>query len=498
MFNETGFNNVSIQYRTARDNYSPIKNRHSCRDGRSGHSNWLVSYQLKWDRKTVPIDLSASGSSDHQVNWRAYIERVNPLVPQGSVVAPLLFTLLLAGVGKGVRSDTVVTAYADDIALWRKSRHRRPQQSSANHQAEVRTFQKQVDVVVNHLSNLGFTLSATKTVYMPVHGIGLNRRQYPEWNQVTVCGMAVKPSASVCYLGVIFQCDGRWNKHLQQVCLSARWALNPIRAIRREKWGQRRETLIPIIQNLMRSRLLFGAPALHDLPKTAVEKIAQGVPQAQVYNEAGLLPLWHRLKRDACTYLLSSARVPNSTDEEMYEIWNSASTPVPIHGLPVSVRELCKTAKIQPDERRQIAQCQVDPFPPWALTPPEVELDLPGLSRLDDPHMLAACAREMITQATVFSDSISSLAAIQNASCPSRPDILKDVLSLSTEADRLGVLFRLQWIPSHVGLHGNEMADNAAKLGASSPEDGVIPLQPSANDIFRRIDLAAWDLWKLP
>ncbi|XP_076030308.1 uncharacterized protein LOC143018637 [Oratosquilla oratoria] len=246
----------------------------------------------------------------------------------------------------------------------------------------------------------------------------------------------------------------------------------------------------------------------------------------------------------------------------MYETWSSASTPVPIHGLPISVRELCKTAKVQPGERRQIAQCQVDPFPPWALTPPEVELDLPGLSRRDDPHMLAACAREMITlkypddflaytdgsvlsdgrtgagiylqdtketfslklppptttiltaeliaireairkiialphpptQATVFSDSKSSLAAIQNGSCTSRPDILKDVLSLLTEADRLGVLLRFQWIPSHVGLHGNEMADNAAKLGASSPEDGVIPLQPSANDIFRKIDLTAWDL----
>ncbi|XP_076060332.1 uncharacterized protein LOC143036661 [Oratosquilla oratoria] len=98
---------------------------------------------------------------------------------------------------------------------------------------------------------------------------------------------------------------------------------------------------------------------------------------------------------------------------------------------------------------------------------------------------------------TVFSDSKSSLTAIQNGSCTSRPDILKDVLSLLTEADRLGVLLQFQWIPSHVGLHGNEMADNAAKLSASSPEDGVIPLQPSANDIFRKIDLAAWDLWKL-
>ncbi|XP_076058654.1 uncharacterized protein LOC143035674 [Oratosquilla oratoria] len=406
-------------------------------------------------------------------------------------------SIAVCGSGEGVQNDTIITAYADDIALWRKSRHRRPQQSSANHQAEVRTFQKQVDVVVNHLSNLGFTLSATKTVYMPVHGIGLNRRQYPEWNQVTVCGMAVKPSASVRYLGVIFQCDGRWNKHLQQVCFSARRALNLIRAIRQEKWGQRR-----------------NSDSYHTKP--------------------GALPppLWRpcppRPPQDGC-------------------------------GKNGTVRELCKTAKIQAGECRRISQCQVDPFPPWALTPPEVELDLPGLSHRDDPHMLAACAREVITlkypddflgytdgtvlndgrtgagiylqdtneifslkphtttiltaelivireairkiialrpstQATVFSDSKSSLAAIQNGSCMSRPDILKDE---SPEADRLGVLLRFQWIPSHVGLHGNEMADNAAKLGASSPEDGVIPLQPSENDIFRKIDLAPWDLWKL-
>ncbi|XP_076069714.1 uncharacterized protein LOC143041591 [Oratosquilla oratoria] len=73
------------------------------------------------------------------------------------------------------------------------------------------------------------------------------------------------------------------------------------------------------------------------------------------------------------------------------------------------------------------------------------------------------------TQATVFSDSKFSLAAIQNGSCTPRPDI-HDVLSLFTEADRLGVLFRFQWIPSHVSLHGNEMAENTAKIGASSPE----------------------------
>ncbi|XP_076029848.1 uncharacterized protein LOC143018373 [Oratosquilla oratoria] len=402
--------------------------------------------------------------------------------------------------------------------------------------------------------DLGLTLSGTKTVYMPVHSKDCNAGQYPDWNKITVCGTAVKPAASVRYLGVTFQRDGLWNKHLSQVCLSARRALNLARVIRREKWGQRRESLIPIIQSLVRSRLLFGTHALHDLPLTAVQRmarvecqalrlglgLAKSVPQAQVYNEADLLPLWHCLKKDACTYLFSSAKVPNSTDEEMDESWNSASTPVPVHGLPVTV----------------------DPFPPWALTPPEVELNLPGLSRRDDPHTLAARAKEQIAliylddlliyidgsvfedgrsgagiylhntkeaypvklppttiitaeliaireavrkvltlphpspQVTVLSDSKSSLIAIQNGSCASRPAILNDVLCLLTEAGRAAVHFRFQWVPSHVGLLGNEMADKTAKTGATLPNSKVTPIQPSANDFFGNIDRAAWDLWK--
>ncbi|XP_076036553.1 uncharacterized protein LOC143022292 [Oratosquilla oratoria] len=278
-----------------------------------------------------------------------------------------------AKIDMGVPTLHPATSGGGRGALWRKSRYRRPKKNSANHRAEVRVFQEQVDVVVNHLMDLGFTLSGTKTVYMPVHSKGYNAGQYPDWNQITVCGTAVKPAASVRYLGVTFQRDGLWNEHLRLACLSARRALNLVRVIRREKWGQRRETLIPIIQSLVRSRLLFGAPALHDLPPTAVQRIARvecqalrlglglakSVPQAQIYNEAGLLPLRHCLKKGA-------------------------------------LRDICKKAKIQPGQRRRIAQCQVDPFPPWALTPPEVELNLPGLSRRDDPHTLAARAREQI------------------------------------------------------------------------------------------------------
>ncbi|XP_076038812.1 uncharacterized protein LOC143024006 [Oratosquilla oratoria] len=470
-------------------------------------------------------------------------------VPQGSVVAPLLFTLLLADVGKGVRSDTIITAYADDIAMWRKSRHRWPRKDSAQHRAELRLFQRQVDIAVSHLVDLGFTLSAAKTVYMPIHSIGYNRGDYPDWNQLTVCGTPVKPATSVRYLGVIFQRDGRWTRHIQQVCLNARRALNLVRVIRREPWGQRRETLIPIV----RSRLLFGSPALHDLSPESTYKMVQiecqalrlgldlphSVSHEQVYNKAGVLPLRYRLKKESGRYLFGSARVPNATEDEMYEEWILAPPTAPIHGLPSSVRDLCLRTGLQPSDRRRVAQCQVDPFPPWTISPYEVELVISGLGRHENPHLLAARTKELLgvkyreelivytdesykrvlfltaelvaikealnkiiafpdppSRVTVLSDSRSSLVVIQRGHCPSSPEILNDILHLSDEAAKMGVRLRYQWVPSHVGLHGNEMADKAAKHGALAPKDSETPIHLTASDAIRRIDRAAWAQWK--
>ncbi|XP_076059716.1 uncharacterized protein LOC143036353 [Oratosquilla oratoria] len=458
-------------------------------------------------------------------------------VPQGFVVAPLLFTLLLADVGKGVRSDTVVTAYADDVALWHKSRHRRPKRDSAQHKAELRVFQSQIELVVAQLTSLGFSLSSTKTVYMPVHQVGYNRGEYPNWNHITVCGSPVKPTASARYLGVIFQRDGRWTKHIQQVSRNARRALNLVQAIRHESWSKHRATLIPIVQSLVRSRLLFGAPALHDLPPetlrnmTRIEcqalRLALGlptsVPQEQVYSEAGILPLRHRLN---------------------------------------SIKDICLAAGLRPDDRRLVSQHQFDPVPPWDLDPPDVTPGIPGLNRDDSPHLLLMRTRELLARkyaedflvytdgsvredgrtgagvflqptnesfsvklppttiqtaelvaireavvkvinlpqppprVTILSDSRTSLTILQGAYYESRSELLDDILRLSTEATNLGVRLRYQWVPSHVGLHGNEMADSAAKRGALLPEEYRVVLQLTVCDAFRRIEQASWDIWE--
>ena len=80
----------------------------------------------------------------------------------------------------------------------------------------------------------------------------------------------------------------------------------------------------------------------------------------------------------------------------------------------------------------------------------------------------------------IFSDSLSSLLALM-AFNPSHP-LLQDVLGLLTSLDRAGKSIVLCWIPGHVGLAGNEQADQAAKRATRAACTRSLPLP--ATDLF--------------
>ncbi|XP_076062389.1 uncharacterized protein LOC143037728 [Oratosquilla oratoria] len=264
--------------------------------------------------------------------------------------------------------------------------------------------------------------------------------------------------------------------------------------------------------------------------------LPKSVPHEQVYNEAGILLLWARIRRDACRYLFDSARVPNSTDKELFEGWISAPHGEPTQALLGSVKYLCIRAGFQPSDRRLIAQCQVDPFPPWDLLPPEVKTDIRGLRKKSNLNLLIAHTRELLAKefaedfrvytdgsvmedgrtaeliairealreiiallhppprVTILTDSRSSLEVLLSDYCASRPEVSVEIPRLSIEISKLGTSLLLQWVPAHVGLEGNEKADKAAKRGALGYEDGAMLVPPSTGDACKKIDAAAWEL----
>ena len=86
----------------------------------------------------------------------------------------------------------------------------------------------------------------------------------------------------------------------------------------------------------------------------------------------------------------------------------------------------------------------------------------------------------------IFSDSLSLVQAISGGSLKN-PIIIK-ILMKFNELQQMGKRITLCWIPSHIGIEGNEMADELAKIGLElEPSQDKIPASDSKPTINRFI-----------
>ncbi|XP_027861616.1 uncharacterized protein LOC114137195 [Xiphophorus couchianus] len=76
----------------------------------------------------------------------------------------------------------------------------------------------------------------------------------------------------------------------------------------------------------------------------------------------------------------------------------------------------------------------------------------------------------------VCSDSSSSLYSLKNNHAISRPDLLLEIQLITYRIQAMGLLVIFTWIPSHIGIRGNELADKYAKQASKySDIDILVP-----------------------
>ena len=94
----------------------------------------------------------------------------------------------------------------------------------------------------------------------------------------------------------------------------------------------------------------------------------------------------------------------------------------------------------------------------------------------------------------VLSDSLSALQAVKNNCKSSREDVVKEIVVVCHQLITRGTDIVLQWVPSHVGVPGNESADRAAKQAARGLVATAPHLTLSFTDINTLLTRAVWKL----
>jgi hypothetical protein len=91
------------------------------------------------------------------------------------------------------------------------------------------------------------------------------------------------------------------------------------------------------------------------------------------------------------------------------------------------------------------------------------------------------------TKIVIFTDSLSAVQALANIKIKKSDTFINAILEASNNMHNNGNSLVIAWIPSHVGIPGNESADTAAKKGLDLPQRLDTSESPSINDCYSEI-----------
>jgi ribonuclease HI len=463
-------------------------------------------------------------------------------VPQGAVLSPVLFNILLHRIVAQIGPYTFISVFADDIAIW-TCVHRKMLKLMQTR------LQQNLDRVVRFLDRRGLAVSAAKTKYMVLGSrskLSLQIKGTPVEHTVTQRFLGLHIDRTLCWVSEVA-------KHRSQVSHIS----NISKLMSGGNKGVSTECAIRLCN------AIAGAQVLHTLPvmlgrKRFLEKryeVLQGsfvkaalgllhtTDPKQAIAEAGQAPLlvqaesrlvsqMIRYRIDFPSHQLGNsllqkrgsflgkfyrqtvvrfgiAKAPKSTVFHRAPTWTA---PVSIHcsidGLQGKKADLAPSM-IQSLFCRQLSVCHGD-FPTHVYTDGSV-LDgsasgsfffedsgatdffrLPFSTSSTTAELVAI--REALQRAKadnlgrpllVIVDSKSALQALYGAGHKSaNPLLVEDIHDCIRQLDGK---VRFQWAPSHVGIPGNERADQLANQAHIDECRTVTSVHPSTRDFRPKV-----------
>ena len=478
--------------------------------------------------------------------------------PQGSILSPLLFNLLMEQlVALPFHDGTVLLSYADDLALVVTGRGNK-----------LRRTQQALDLIGAKCEELGLKISAEKSRAMMV------RAADPAW-QLRVQGVELAWIDSYQYLGVWVDKRLSFTAHAAYLRERTQARLNVMRAMTRPTAGATFSVLRLYFVQAVRSLVDYSAPVLAALSPSQQERLEVvqntamrtmlGAPRwssaCVMQSETSLVPLSVRvqqvtacrvarvLQRDADgvaqrrlrlalvqddgflrrnPWLLGVQLAVHSTVRIVGWPWPQADLPAPTFRAPPpweppaasftatrlpAIKAACTTAELRQHALMAVARVSepgcVTYFTDGSVDPDSGRTGAAAITGSTElavrtPDHCSTLQTELVAiqlalehahhrqEATVVlhTDSRSGLQALQQPQPSDNVGLVTAILGSLQSLAAQGRRVRLNWIPSHVGVRGNEAADAAAKRAAAGPRV-TRPVPPSLRQVKARARRAA-------
>lgn len=176
---------------------------------------------------------------------------------QGSSLSPLLYNLYTAAIETDIPRGVRILQYADDVALYAEGKSR----------ADGAMLEKEMQCVLNRLiraySELGLTISTSKTVYML-----FSRNYILPSIRLKLKNAQITRVYEFSYLGIIFDPKCHWKKHTDAVASRCSKRINFLKSVAGSTWGAHPSDLLSIYKATIRSILDYGAHCFQFLANT--------------------------------------------------------------------------------------------------------------------------------------------------------------------------------------------------------------------------------------
>ncbi|MEW8548241.1 MAG: reverse transcriptase domain-containing protein [Candidatus Thiodiazotropha sp.] len=182
--------------------------------------------------------------------------------PQGSVLSPILFNVIINTLSDQLRETSVdLSQFADDSLFWKTAR------KSATMLTEM---QNTLNLIETWANEWGFKINPSKTEVVVFNEGAAGIRRLPK---LKFHGEVIDYSLEATFLGMIFDYQLNWVKHINQLVKRCTKDLNIMRLVSGTTFGADKITLIRLYTCLIRSKIDYGCQAYATASKAQLKRL---------------------------------------------------------------------------------------------------------------------------------------------------------------------------------------------------------------------------------